>query len=126
MTTKTNFENLEVWKLSMNLTIDIYKNLQLCKDFGFKDQIQRASVSIPSNIAEGNEKLTNKDSIKYFSIAKGSSGEVRTQLYLAFALGYISLDVKNELINRINLISKMLHSLIVYRKNSSKIPDENR
>ena len=120
MTTKTNFENMEVWKLSMNLTIEIYKQLQKCTDFGFKDQIQRASVSIPSNIAEGNEKLTDKDSIKFFSIAKGSAGEVRTQLYLAYALGYINLDHKNDLIEKVTIISKMLHSLINYRKNNEK------
>jgi four helix bundle protein len=61
MATATSFEDLEVWKLSMSLTIDIYKYFKECKDWGFKDQIQRAAVSIPLNISEGFARRTNKE-----------------------------------------------------------------
>jgi len=61
MATATCFEELDVWKLSMNLTVDVYKHFKECRDWGFKDQIQRACVSIPSNIAEGYARRTNKE-----------------------------------------------------------------
>ena len=92
------FEDLNVWKEAMQLTVDIYKQLFACKDYGFKDQIQRAAVSIPSNIAEGYDRQTNKEFIQFLFIAKGSCAELRTQLYLAIALKYIDNESGNLLI----------------------------
>ena len=77
-----NFEDLDIWKEGMRLSVSVYKLMNDCKDFGFKDQIQRASVSVPSNIAEGFERQTNKEFIQFLYIAKGSCGELRTQIYL--------------------------------------------
>ena len=77
------FEDLIVWKDAMRLVVEVYEQMKECRDFGFKDQIQRSSVSIPSNIAEGYERQSNKEFIQYLYIAKGSCGELRTQLYLA-------------------------------------------
>lgn len=110
------FEDIEVWKDGMNLTAELYKLLSGCRDFGFRDQLQRASVSIPSNIAEGYERNTNKEYIQFLYIAKGSCGELRTQLYLAEKLGYITSENANHLINKTRKISSMLYNLIKTRK----------
>jgi four helix bundle protein len=86
MATIGNFEELEVWKTSMNLCTEIYRqtNTELfSKDFGLKDQIRRASVSIPSNIAEGSGRTSNKEFIRFLEIAISSSYELETQLILA-------------------------------------------
>ncbi len=71
----SRFEDLEVWKEGMRLATKIYRALNACRDYGLRDQMQRAAVSIPSNIAEGYERNTNKDFIHFLYIAKGSCGE---------------------------------------------------
>ena len=86
------FEDLEMWKEGMQVCVRVYELLKDCKDFGFRDQIQRSAVSIPSNIAEGYERQTDKEFIHFLFIAKGSCGELRTQLYLAKELKYIQLE----------------------------------
>jgi four helix bundle protein len=111
------FEDLQVWKDSMNMTVSVYENFKLCKDYGFKDQIQRAAVSVPSNIAEGYERQTNKEFIQFLYIAKGSCAELRTQLYLSIKLNYLSKKDGMILVEKTESISKMLHKLIMYRKN---------
>jgi four helix bundle protein len=83
------FDDLDVWPRSSRLCVDIYKGLATCKDFGFKDQITRSCLSIPNNIAEGFERGSDKDSNKFFYYAKGSSGELRTQIYIGIEIGYI-------------------------------------
>jgi four helix bundle protein len=119
MATITRFEDLDVWKKSMKISILIYNLFKNVKDYGMKDQIQRAVVSIPSNISEGFERISDKDSARFYTIAKGSAGEVRTQIYLSYALGYINLEEKNELIAEIERISKMLFQLISYKNQKS-------
>ena len=71
----SKFEDLEVWKEGMHLAARIYRELKDCRDYGLRDQMQRAAVSIPSNIAEGYERNTNKDFIHFLYIAKGSCSE---------------------------------------------------
>ncbi|WP_423129677.1 four helix bundle protein [Gaoshiqia sp. Z1-71] len=83
------FEDLDVWKNAIELSIGVYSRFGNCKDYAFKDQICRASVSVPSNIAEGFERQSNKEFIQFLFIAKGSTGEVRTQLIIAQKLGYL-------------------------------------
>jgi len=100
----------------MHLSVEIYQLFSGCRDFGFRDQLQRAAVSIPSNIAEGYERNTNKEYIQFLYIAKGSCGELRTQLYLAEKLGYITSENANQLINKTRKISLMLYNLIKTRK----------
>jgi len=111
-----SFEDLTVWKDSMQLVVLIYSKLRNCKDYGFKDQIQRASVSIPSNIAEGFERQTNKEFIQFLFIAKGSCGELQTQLYLSIKLEYLSKIEGQEFIDKAKKISSMIYNLISYRK----------
>jgi four helix bundle protein len=76
------FENLEVWKRAARLSANIYKELAKLKDFGFRDQITRAGLSVPSNIAEGFERGSQKECVVFLSYAKGSLGELRTQIYI--------------------------------------------
>jgi four helix bundle protein len=86
------FEEIEAWQLSREMVRDVYRVSRegiFSKDFGLQDQIRRASVSIMSNIAEGFERGGNKEFINFLTIAKGSCGEVRSQLYVAFDQGYV-------------------------------------
>ena len=92
MVTIQKFEDLICWQKARLLTKEIYKALKNCKDFGFKDQIQRAAVSIMSNIAEGFERGTRQELVNYLYIAKGSAGEVRAQLYAALDAGYLNIE----------------------------------
>lgn len=115
-----DFRKLEVWPLAKDLAIDIYKltNLpEFSKDFGLRDQIRRAAVSVPSNISEGEESGTNKLSIRYFHIAKGSLAEVITQIIIAHEIGYIKTNQKYDIINKCEIISRKLYKLIEYRTN---------
>ncbi|GHT77765.1 four helix bundle protein [Bacteroidia bacterium] len=114
--TVKGFEDLEVWKNAMQLTVAVYAELKENKDYGFKDQIQRAATSIPSNIAEGFERQSNKEFIQFLYIAKGSSGELQTQLYLAQKINYLTKDKAKELIDKTKKISSMIYNLINYRK----------
>lgn len=108
------FEDLEVWKESCRLAVSVYETVGTSKDFGLKDQMQRAAVSIPSNIAEGYEQ-TNKRFIHHLEIAKGSAGELRTQIYIASKVGEISSEQATRLIQKTHSISRMLQSLINFR-----------
>lgn len=92
MATIERFEDLICWQKGRELTRNVYKALKDCRDFGFKDQIQRAAVSVMSNIAEGFERGTQQEFLNYLYIAKGSSGEVRAQLYTAFDVGYLNSE----------------------------------
>jgi len=107
-----NFEDLVVWKESMDLCKSVYLNFKFCKDFGLKDQIQRSAVSIASNIAEGFELYSNKQLIRHLRIVKGSCGELRTQLYIAVEQGYIEKIPGEFLIEQCKRISSMLQKFI--------------
>jgi len=106
-----SFESLQVWKRASRLAVSIYQTLKDCRDFGLKDQMTRAAVSIPSNIAEGYERGTNKEFIRYLNIAKGSTAELRTQLYIANQIGTIGKEEMDELVKETKEISAMLESL---------------
>ncbi len=111
------FEEIEVWKQSRNLVKEIYlitSQEKFSKDFGFKDQIRRSSISIPSNIAEGYERKSNIEFIRYLFIAKGSAGELRTQIYLAHDLHYIDEMTCKDLLSKSEEISKSLSGFIKY------------
>ena len=113
-----NFKELRVWQIAKELAVKIYKmtqNPQFKKDFGFKDQIQRSAVSIPSNIAEGDELGTDKQSVRYFYISKGSAAELLTQLIIANEIGYIDDMTKDNLVDECDKISAMLSRLIKAR-----------
>ena len=111
------FEEIEVWKQSRILVKYIYhitRQEEFSKDFGFKDQIRRSSVSIPSNIAEGYERKSNVEFIRYLFIAKGSAGELRTRIYLAYDLEYVDEETCKNLLSKSEEISKSLSGFIKY------------
>jgi len=110
-----NFQKLLVWQIAKELAVKVYKitkSKSFSTDFGLRDQIRRAAVSIPSNIAEGDESGTNKISIRYFYTSKGSIAELQTQLIIASEIGYIENDVMNSLHDDCNKISIMLRKII--------------
>ena len=106
------FEDLVVWKRSARLSSDVYKELRELKDFGFKDQITRSSLSVPSNIAEGYERKSIKGLINFLSIAKGSCGELRAQIYIGIDIGYIKPEIGQLWIEETRQISMMLSGLM--------------
>jgi len=114
------FENLNVWKNSFDLTINIYENLKKCRDYGFKDQIQQAVVSILSNIAEGLERNHAKEITQFLYIAKGSCGEVRAQPHIAKTLDYLPREKADNLIQDSAKMSSQLYNLIQYHTNQNK------
>ncbi len=111
-----HFEDLEIWQESKGLAVEIYKNLRNCKDYGLRDQMQRSSVSVPSNIAEGFERNSNKEFIQYLYIAKGSCGELRTQIYIAREVGILDKLVADQLIEQTKKISSKIFKLIQTRQ----------
>ena len=113
-----NFRELKIWQEAKNLAVDVYKitgNGQFDKDYGLKDQIRRAAVSISSNIAEGDERNSNKEAIRFLYIANGSLAEVISQLHIALDIGYIDKENFHTLIQRLETLSKQIKSLIKYR-----------
>jgi len=111
------FEDLDVWKRAARLSANIYKELARNKDFGFKDQITRSGLSIPSNIAEGIERGSNKDCVKFLYYAKGSCGELRTQIYIGIDIDYINPETGNQWIQETRELSAMLVGLIRSKQN---------
>ncbi|MBI5742474.1 MAG: four helix bundle protein [Candidatus Niyogibacteria bacterium] len=97
MATVKRFEDLLCWQKSRELVRGVYVGLRGCNDHGFKDQIQRAAVSVMSNIAEGFESGTRQEFLHYLYIAKASAGEVRAQLYAAQDIGYLNLETFKHL-----------------------------
>jgi four helix bundle protein len=106
------FEDLEVWKRAARLSSDLYKQLMDLKDYGFRDQITRSGLSIPSNTAEGFERESQKDCIKFLTYAKGSCGELRCQIYIGMDIDYIPKDIGKKWIQETVELSSMLSGLI--------------
>lgn len=108
----TCFEEILIWKKARELTKNIYEVFSFNKDYAFKDQIQRSTLSIMNNIAEGFERKGNKEFKQFLFIAKGSCGELRSMLYISKDLQYVNFRQCQYLINRSTEISKMLSGLI--------------
>jgi four helix bundle protein len=109
---RKSFKDLVVWQKSRIMVKDIYTFFNDCRDYAFRDQIQRASVSIVANIAEGYDKESKKDFSRFLKIAKGSNSEVRALLVLANDLGYINDITSSNIDDTCVEISKMLFALI--------------
>lgn len=109
------FEDLRVWQKAIELVKQIYlmtKEGGLSKDFGLRDQLRRASVSIPTNIAEGFERYSRKEYLNFLNIAKGSAGEVRSLLRVALEVGYLEQSDYTVLYNQVIQLSRMLSNQI--------------
>jgi len=111
------FENMEVWQKAVELSCNIYKVSKTVKDYGFKDQITRAGLSVPSNIAEGLERSSIKESVNFLSYAKASCAEVYTQLIIGGRIEYLNGTEVEHLKSECKIITKMLGALIKARKN---------
>ncbi len=112
-----SFEEIISWQKSRELNSEIYfitNRGDFAEDFGLKNQIRRASISISSNIAEGFERETTKEFIRFLYISKASAGELRSQLYLAFDLKYLSNNEFEHLRSKVNEVSKLISGLIKY------------
>ncbi|MEM1116692.1 MAG: four helix bundle protein [Bacteroidota bacterium] len=117
MATFRRFEDIEAWQLGRELTRRVYEVTRcdpFSRDFGLRDQIQRASISITSNIAEGFERQSEREFARFLFIAKGSAGEVRSQLYAALDLGYVGRETFDDLYNLATRTSRKLGALIRY------------
>lgn len=115
------FEDLDVWKEARRLTQQVYwatEDSRFSKDFGLRDQIRRAAVSVMSNIAEGFERGGNQEFIQFLYIAKASCGEVRSQLYVALDQGYVGKEQFAQMFNSLKRLSGMISNLIDYLKGS--------
>ncbi len=115
------FEDMDVWQRARVMAKSIYSisgEGKFSKDYGLRDQIQKAAVSVMSNIAEGFERGSNKEFIQFLFIAKGSAGEIRAQLYVAFDLGYIPENKFKKLNTEVLVISQQLSGFIKYLKES--------
>ena len=111
----SHFEELKVWQKAVDLAVKVYEITRrdpFNKDFGLRDQMRRSSVSISSNISEGDELGTDKQAIRQFFIAKGSSAELYTQLIISSRIGYITEDEGKYYMNECKGISAMLTNLI--------------
>ncbi len=115
------YRSLVVWQKGKSLATDIYRitnSESIRRDFSLIDQMRRSAVSVPSNIAEGDERSSDKDSTRFFYIAKGSLAELATQLEIARDVGYFNTEDTEPLINRCVELGKMLGALIRARSDS--------
>ena len=121
MSTFKRFEDIAAWQKARQLTKEIYRltsQKEFSRDFALKDQIRRASVSVMSNIAEGFERSGTGEFTHFLTTAKGSAGEVRSQLYVALDQAYVTPDIFSTLNLTVTEISKMLAGLMDYLKKS--------
>ena len=122
MATVRDFRELRCWQDARSIARDVYSMTRyklFAKDFGLKDQIQRAAVSIGSNIAEGFERDSNAELVKFLSYAKGSAGEVMSQLHTAFDVGYVSQEDLESMVSRLKSLSASIAKFQAALKKSS-------
>jgi four helix bundle protein len=121
MPTVGRFEDLRVWQEAREIVNVVYKltrKFPSKERYGLASQVQRAAVSTMSNIAEGFERGTNKEFISFLYVAKGSNGEVRSQAYVAFDLGYVSQAECDDLVQQCETLSRRLYKFIEYLKHT--------
>jgi four helix bundle protein len=112
------FKELVVWQRSKDLAVQVYRHTSIgsfLKDYGLTDQMRRSSISIPSNIAEGDQRETDKEAVRFFYMAKGSAAELNTQVIIAHEIGYLPQETFTALENQCVEIMNMLAKLISVR-----------
>jgi four helix bundle protein len=117
-----DFRELEVWKKARELAVTVYAmsaDGPLSRDFGLRDQMRRAAVSICSNIAEGNDRNTDRDTVRFMYMAKGSAAELISQSEIAHGVGYLEQPDAQRIVSRCEEIARMLRGLIKRREQSS-------
>ena len=116
---KKGFKDLIVWQKAKDLAIKVYEVSEegdLNRDFGLRDQARRSAVSIASNLAEGDERDTDRESVRFFYIAKGSLAELRTQMEIAYEIGYLKKQFYESIETECITLGKMIGALIKKRK----------
>jgi len=111
----TGFHDLRVWRDAKALAVEVYQITEPLRDFSLRDQLRRAAISIPSNIAERDERDTDKDSVRCFYIAKGSLAELRTQLEIASEVGVLPDSAVQPLLTDASAVGRQLGALIKAR-----------
>ncbi len=106
------FEDLDVWKRSCRLSVALFRELECLKNWGFRDQITRAGLSVPSNIAEGFERDSAPEIARFLTIAKGSCGELITQIYIGIEAGFIARELGMTWVKEAKEINAILGALI--------------
>lgn len=125
MTTIKRVEDIDAWKESRELATEVYRLTMIgawARDFGLRDQIRRAAVSVPCNIAEGFARESNIEFNRFLAIARGSAAEVKTQIYIALDLGYIDQQCFDSVYATIERICRMITGLMSYLKSTSGKP----
>jgi len=120
-----NMHKMRVWQDAKLLATQIYhitNNNAFAKDYSFRDQLRRSAISVPSNLAEGEESLFPKVSIKFFSVASASLAELRTQIEIARDISYLEESKYLEISNATEVLAKRIKKLIQYRYNQLKYP----
>jgi len=123
------FEDLPVWQAAKKLAVDIYKTVnstKLAKDFGLREQMQRSAVSVSSNIAEGFERGSKQEFVQFLYVARGSCGELRSQLQIAKDVGYLSQDEPDALCGLAQDISGQINGFIEYLKSSDRVGQKHQ
>ena len=116
MSTVYSYEDLSVWKKSMNLAVMIYELTKLMPKeevYGLSAQMRRAAVSVPSNIAEGQQRVSTRDFLRFLSIARGSNAQLQMQLLLACKLNYFQSEQIQKAMNLTREVSKMINALMI-------------
>lgn len=108
----STFEDLKVWQRGCDQAVRVFRTVEVWKNFSLRDQLQRSAISVPSNIAEGHERDSGGDFVRFLRIAKGSNGEMRTQIYISERLGLMEEDCSRELVQESKEIAAMLQGLI--------------
>ena len=111
------FETLDAWKRSVQLSVEVYKHFSDSRDFGFKDQITRSCLSIPSNIAEGLEKQSLKDQVRFIDYSKGSAAEFATQSIISTEIGYIDDQTSKKWLKK---LKKYFQCYLSYKHTKNK------
>lgn len=114
------FEDIETWKEARALVKAVYGTLHDCRDWGYKDQIQRASISVMSNIAEGFDRGSNKEFIQFLVVARGSVSEVKSLAYAGADIGHLSADSFECISNKCGNISNMINGFIRYLNSADR------
>jgi len=112
------FEDLAILKMTREIVIDIYTILTMCKDYGFRDQISRAGISIMNNISEGFGRTADADFRKFPGISKGSASEARSMFYIAEDLGYMSKESAFEMREKLQKLINSIGTFMKYLKSS--------
>ena len=114
------FEEIQAWKEARKLVMELHYRFKDCRDFAFKDQIQRAGISAMSNIAEGFDRNSNKEFVNFLLIARGSCSEIKSLLYAALDIGYLEENVFRSFYGQISKVGGLINGFISYLKSNPK------